>query len=179
LFYNYLGGVLMAGLNSADIFSILEKEIGKKGKREGSDGFDSEPEIVVDSPDNSGTIIHGASASTNSDNMRNKIIAHNFAMMADNHATSEMFHSSDQMEMSSVDSKDNLCTAFSNPEKEGEGRTMKKVLRISQVGEHVHIRVFVDEAELCSMVLVKGVGNSVSFAGVNLSIDGEETVLEI
>lgn len=169
----------MAGLSSADIFSILEREIGKKEKGQRMVDPDAGPEIVIDSSSDSGTIVHGCSSTTGGNNIKNRPVAHDFVKTPDAHFTPKQLPPSNKSQISPDNSGDVTCAAVLSPEGESSGKKMKKTLRIRQMGEQIRVRVFVNNEELCGVILAKGTESSISLAGVNLFIDGEETVLEV
>jgi len=58
-------------------------------------------------------------------------------------------------------------------------KTMKKSIRIRQNGDQVNVRVFVGEEEFCGMSVANGSNNSISLGNTTVSIQGDETILEI
>jgi hypothetical protein len=181
------GGDPMAGLSSADIFSILEEEIGKNDKELEANDPKSDGEIIIQNSANPGTIVQTGSdtGNNNSEGSRNKVITHDFSKSVNEApAKPESTGSSSQhSELAATGTDDvqgyNPSTDHKEVVKESRGAKMKKTLRIRQVGDQISVRVFVNGEELCGMALTKEAGNSISLAGVNLYIDGEETVLEV
>lgn len=176
----------MAGLSSADIFSILEEEIGKNDREQEANDPKSDGEIIIQNSANPGTIVQtGSDTSNNSNEGSSKVITHDFTKsVTEAPAKPESTGSSSQhSELAATGTDDvqgyNPSTDHKEVVKESRGAKMKKTLRIRQVGDQISVRVFVNGEELCGMALTKEAGNSISLAGVNLYIDGEETVLEV
>lgn len=180
------GGDPMAGLSSADIFSILEEEIGKNDREREANDPKSDGEIIIQNSANPGTIVQtGSDTSNNSNEGSSKVITHDFTKPV-NEAPAKpestglsSLHS--ELAATGTDDVQGYDPSIDNKEvvKESRGAKMKKTLRIRQVGDQISVRVFVNGEELCGMALTKEAGNSISLAGVNLYIDGEETVLEV
>ncbi len=179
---HYHGGDRMAGLSSADIFSILEEEIGKNDQERQSNDPKSDGEIIIQNSDNPGTIVQAGSDVNNAVDSSRKVIAHDFTRpMNDAPSNAEATTTSSYRSEFAATGTDDVQGYTPSPErgKESRGAKMKKTLRIRQVGEQINVRVFVDGEELCGMALTKEAGNSISLAGVNLFIEGDETVLEV
>jgi len=189
----------MAGLSSADIFSILEEEIEKNT-------FDDDEEndvkrdgnVILQNSVNPGTIVRNDGGNeVKKENVsvprepQTKVIEHDFTKpLSDNSQAPKpnTTLSSYRSEFAATGTDDvepyeppkNEETVEENSiVQENRGGNMKKNLRIRQIDDQIHVRVFVDGEELCGMALTKEAGNSITLAGVRLFIDGEETVLEV
>lgn len=174
----------MAGLSSADIFSILEEEIGKNDQDQDKQSNDPkhDGEIILQNSANPGTILQtGSDPSPIPDDSPN-VIAHDFTRPINDAPSNQdaTARSSYRSEFAATGTDDvQGHTPSPEREKESRGAKMKKTLRIRQVGQQITVRVFVDDEELCGMALTKEAGNSISLGGVSLFIDGDETVLEV
>ncbi|HPI97448.1 MAG TPA: hypothetical protein PLV56_01800 [Synergistales bacterium] len=69
-------------------------------------------------------------------------------------------------------------TGSEDDHEKGENK-MKKSIRIRQNGDQVYVRVFVGDEEFCGMSVATGSNNSISLGGTTVSIQGDETILEI
>ena len=179
----------MAGLSSADIFSILEKEIEKSNSDEQNKSEDqpttdndvqSDGKVILQNSADSGSIVRSSRPQQGEETAvengtPGKVIEHDFTKNTNKPGTD--FPNTEDI---AVVEEENLNAYEPSPGiKEKRGGNMKKNLRIKQDGDLIKVRVFVEDEELCGMALSKEAGNSITLAGVRLYIDGEETVLEV
>ncbi|MBN1333841.1 MAG: hypothetical protein JW971_08745 [Synergistales bacterium] len=168
--------------NVADIWSILKKEIEERDP-EGSEGV-----MVGRSPSNEQNIVR-----------RDPDAAQMKAVLEEMERRGDLFikglDDTDDKDVSYVDPINGRESG--KPESEYKGsleaeaesagsddhekgdNIMKKSIRIRQDGDQVNVRVFVGDEEFCGMSVTSGSNNSISLGGTTVSIQGDETVLEI